>query len=189
MPAETSPTTESRLITGDELYAMGDIGPCELVKGTIVRMAPTGDTHGACEGNLYYALRSFVNAHPLGNVRVGEVGFYIRRNPDTIRAADVLFISHERYARRSSSGYLDVVPDLVAEILSPHDRWSEVDQKLRDYFSIGVRLVWVVNPASRSVFAYRALTNVHEYAVGDDLPGEDVLPGFVLPVATIFEDI
>jgi Uma2 family endonuclease len=61
-------------------------------------------------------------------------------------------------------------------------------QKLRDYFSIGVRLVWVVNPNTRSVFAYRSLTDVREFAETDDLPGDDVLPGFAVRVSQFFEE-
>ncbi len=90
---------QTKIITGDELAAMGDAGPCELVEGKIVPMTPTGDEHGGYEGNFYAALRSFVEATGSGKVRVGEVGIYTHRNPDTVRAADVLFISNERYAQ------------------------------------------------------------------------------------------
>jgi len=181
-------SAETKLITGEELAAMGDIGPCELIEGRIVPMTPTGDEHGSYEGNFYTALRAFVQSHKLGKVRVGEVGIYIRRNPDTVRAADVLFISNERYARKTSSGYLDVAPDLVVEILSPNDSWTEVMQKLRDYFAIGVRLVWIADPQSCSVYAYRSLTDVREFTEDNDLPGDDVLPGFSVRVAHLFEE-
>jgi Uma2 family endonuclease len=169
--------------TGEELAAMGDIGPCELVNGRIVPMTPTGDEHGSCEGNFYAALRAFVQVHNLGKVRVGEVGIYTRRNPDTLRAADVLFISNERYAQRKSQGFLDVAPELIVEILSPGDSWSDVTQKLREYFAIGVRLVWVADPQARSVHAYPSLTDVREFTLHDDLPGDDALPGFSVKVA------
>lgn len=180
--------TETKLITGEELAAMGDIGPCELVEGRIVPMTPTGDEHGGIEANFAAELKAFVRAHKLGKIRVGEVGIYIRRNPDTVRAADVLFISHERYARKKSAGFLDVAPDLVVEILSPNDSWSEVTQKLREYFAIGVRLVWIVDPQTRNVYAYRSLTDVREFTENDDLPGDDVLPGFSVKVAQLFEE-
>ena len=188
MAAVSAPSTE-KLITGDELYQMPGVGSCELIDGRIVPMSPTGDAHGGIEGNFYSALQSFVRQLKLGKVRVGEVGVYIRRDPDRVRAADVLYISNERYAQRKrKQGYLDVAPELVVEILSPDDTVQDMNQKLRDYFSISVRLVWVADPATRLVMAYRSLTDVREFKETDMLTGDDVLPGFAVPVATLFED-
>jgi Uma2 family endonuclease len=62
-----------------------------------------------------------------------------------------------------------------------------VTQKLREYFAIGVRLVWIVDPSARSVHVYRALTDVREVTQDEELSGEEVLPGLVLPVAALFE--
>jgi Uma2 family endonuclease len=181
-------TTETKLITGEELAAMGDIGPCELIEGRIVPMTPTGGEHGRIEVNIGAELLAYVRSHKLGQVLAGEVGIYTHRNPDTVRGADVLFISNERYAQKTSPGFLDIAPDLVVEILSPNDSWIEVTQKLREYFAIGVRLVWAVNPQAHSVYAYRALTDVREFTENDDLPGDDVLPGFSVKVAQLFEE-
>lgn len=184
----TDAVTEA-LITGDELLAMGDIGPCELVEGRIVPMSPTGFEHGAYETNFSAVLKRFVEANRLGRVVGGEVGIYTRRNPDTVRGVDAAFISHERLAQRQKKrGFLDVAPELVVEILSPDDAWSEVTQKLREYFAIGVKLVWIADPLSRTVYAYRALTDVREFGEADQLTGDEVLPGFSVPVAQLFED-
>jgi Uma2 family endonuclease len=183
-----SPQTET-LVTGDDLLAMGDIGPCELVEGRIVRMSPTGDPHAGYESNFDEYIKAFVRQHRLGKVRVGEVGIYTRRHPDTVRAADVAFISNERYAQRQQRhGFLDVAPDLIVEILSPDDRWSDVTQKLREYFGIGVRLVWVADPETKTIYAYRSLTDVREFGESGTLAGDDVLPGFSVPVASLFEE-
>ncbi|MGQ0604165.1 MAG: Uma2 family endonuclease [Anaerolineales bacterium] len=134
-------------------------------------------------------MKAFVRKNKLGKVRVGEVGIYIRRNPDTVRGADVVFISNERYAKRQrQGGFLDVAPDLIVEIMSPDDRWQYVNEKLRDYFSIGVRLVWVANPAEPAVYAYRSLTDVRRFGPEDTLSADEVLPGFSVPVALLFED-
>ena len=178
---------EQEGITGEALAEMGDLGRCELVEGKLVQIAPTGNEHGTYEGNFFYHISTFVRQHDLGKVQVGEVGIYTHRDPDTVRGADVLFISHERYAQQKSTGFLHVAPDLVVEIISPNDRWSEVIEKLREYFGIGVRLVWVADPRSRSVFAYRTLTDVSEYGEGAELSGEEVLPGFSVKVAQLFE--
>ncbi|MGH7339615.1 MAG: Uma2 family endonuclease [Candidatus Rokuibacteriota bacterium] len=178
---------ERQPITGEELFRRPDLGPCELVEGRIVMMSPTGDLHGGVEANLATSLRLYVRRTKRGKVRSGEVGIYVQRNPDTIRAADVLYISTERWSRRSSSGYLDVAPELVAEILSPDDRWSDVTAKLADYFAVGVVVVWVVDPRQRKVFAYRSLTDIRQFEEGD-LADEEILPGFALSFAELFEE-
>src|SRR3972149_688552 len=86
------------LITGEEALAMGDIGPYELVEGRIVPMSPTGHKHARYESNFDEFIKSFVRQNNLGYVLVGEGGIYTHRNRDTVRGADVAFISHERYA-------------------------------------------------------------------------------------------
>src|SRR5262245_529755 len=136
--------SQEMLMTGEELSRRPDLGPCELVDGKIVSMTPTGDFHAEIESELDFRLRLWTRETRRGRVMVGEAGLYIRRNPDTVRGADLLFISHERYAHRGGAAFLDVAPELVVEVLSPEDRWNAVQEKLADYFSIGVDRVWVV---------------------------------------------
>jgi Uma2 family endonuclease len=151
-------------------------------------MSPTGFEHGEIENAIGAELRSFVRARKLGKVLVGEVGIFTRRNPDYVRGADAIYISNERYAQKQSKSYLDVAPELIVEIMSPGDTWSEVTQKLREYFAIGVQLVWVADPAAKIVYAYRSMTDVREFTEYDILPGDEILPGFSVPVAELFEE-
>ena len=181
------PQAKERLMTGEELYRRPDLNPCELIEGKIVPMAPTLFEHGEVELNLGSALRAWAKQTGRGRVPGGEVGIYIRRNPDTVRAADILFISHERFARRTSKGYLDVAPELVVEVLSPQDRWRDVTAKLADYFSAGVDRVWIVDPRVQRVLAYRTPVDRESFETGQLLQDEDLLPGFSLPVADLFE--
>jgi Uma2 family endonuclease len=183
------PEMYDRPITGEELFRRPDAGPCELIDGKIVAMSPTGDEHGRVEVNVSNALVTFVGAHRLGHVRAGEVGIYTRRNPDRVRAADVLYISNRRHAQRTiAAGFLDVAPELVVEILSPRDTVMDLTEKLREYFAIGVTLVWLIDPYARRVFVYRAVTEVRERMEADRLSGAEVLPGFDIPIAVLFEE-
>lgn len=168
---------------------MGDLGRSELIDGRIVRMSPTNYRHGRIELRIGKLLDDFVAPRKLGKVLIGEVGIYTRRNPDRVRGADVLFITNETYARRSPGlAFLDVAPELVVEVLSPEDRAMDVTQKLREYFAIGVRLVLLVDPEARVVSVYRSLSDVRELKEGDRLTGDDILAGFDVPVAEIFEE-
>ncbi len=175
-------------VTGAQLLRMPWLNPCELVVGRIVRMTPTNPTHGRIEVNVAAALSSFVRTQNLGVVMAGEVGVFTTRDPDTVRAPDVLFLSHERDALRTRrDGFLEVAPDLVVEILSPTDRPEAVRCKLDEYFTAGVRMAWVVDPATRTVRVHRPGGAVRAVAVGGVLIGEDVLPGFGLSVDEVFE--
>ncbi|MCL4303305.1 MAG: Uma2 family endonuclease [Anaerolineae bacterium] len=176
---------ETKLITGEELFAMGDIGPCELIDGRIVLMTPAGGEHGLVEFNLGSELRSFVRQHTLGWVMGGEVGVYTRRNPDRVRGADVVFISKERLPDRPQ-GFLEVAPELIVEIISPTDRWQDMHEKLEEYFAIGVQQVWIVEPPTRTVRVYHSATEMYKLTESDILAGEGPLAGFALAVAEIF---
>jgi Uma2 family endonuclease len=179
--------SQERLISGEELFHRPDLNPCELVNGRIVPLSPTRPEHGEIELDLGSELRAWARSAERGRVFAGEVGLYIRREPDTVRAADLIFISHERFARWEKSAYLDVAPELVVEVLSPTDRRSDVMEKISDYFSVGVDRVWVVDAKLKCVLAYRAITESQLFKVGDVLADEELLPGFRLPVADLFK--
>lgn len=179
---------EPQILTGKEAYALGDMGRYELVEGVIVPMSPTKPLHGKYENRLGLLLSVFVEQHDLGEVMVGEVGIYVQRNPDTVRGADVLYISHERLSQASRNDFLDVAPELVIEVMSPNDRWIEVRRKLREYFMVGVMVVMVVEPEEEVVSLYRSLTDVQEFAPPDVVTLPDVLPGFKIPLELLFKE-
>jgi Uma2 family endonuclease len=189
MPRHSRAPKDAPAITGKQLERLPDLGRCELVRGRIVRASPTSPLHGKIEGNLHFHLRAFVEPRQLGTVLVGEVGIYTRRRPDTVRGADVLFISEARQGEHlQRKGFLEVAPDLVVEVLSPSDSRAEVDEKLREYFSRGVKLVWVADPERGDVRAYRSPEDVRTFGLDDALPGDDVLPGFSVPVRRLLRD-
>ncbi len=192
-PVTISPSFKSTVvvkktpITGEELAALGDIGRTELIKGEIIYLMPTGHPHGFYEGNITGFLFAFVKKHKLGRVLPGEVGIYTQRRPDTVRGADVAFISHERFAQVQSKSFLDVCPELIVEVMSPDDTWSEVNDKLAEYFAVAAKLIWIVDPRKQRIHLYRSLTDLEVLSVQDTLTGGEVLPGFQVAVAELFD--
>src|SRR5262245_49378098 len=177
-----------RSIAGDELFAMGDIGPCELVDGRIVPMTPTGSEHGAIEVRLITALSIFVRQRNLGWVFGGEVGIYTRRRPDSVRGADIAVVSRSRLPDGPGKRFLTVAPELVVEILFPDDRWQEPRQKIDEYFAIGAERAWVVEPDNRAVLVFTSSTVSRRVDEGEELAGEGVLQGFSIRVRELFTD-
>jgi Uma2 family endonuclease len=174
-------------LTGADLWAMGDIGPCELIEGEIVSMSPTKVEHGRIEFRLAQLIGQFVDQDDLGVVMVGEVGVYVERDPDTIRAADVLYISHERLAEATPNDFLDVAPELIVEIVSPNDRYAYIQTKIEAYLAIGCDIVLLVEPVSQTVRLYRSPTQVQILQTEDRLTLPDILPGLEIPVSDIFK--
>lgn len=157
----------------------------ELVKGVLVVREPAGYRHGAVAMNLSLVLGNFVQAHSLGRLLAAETGFKLFSNPDTVRAPDIAFIRSDRVPEPPPAGFPAMAPDLAVEVLSPDDRPGAVLEKVGDWLNAGVRLVWVVDPMRGLARVYRADGTETLLAAGDALDGEDVLPGFVCPVADV----
>lgn len=176
------------LLTAEEFAALPtDNLRLELVAGEIVAMPPAFDDHGEVIVLLTLAVGAFVREHGLGRMYGAETGFLLARDPDTVRAPDFAFISKDRVpAQRPKPGWVEVVPDLVAEVVSSGDRLSEVREKTRMWLEAGARLVWVVFPASRTVEVHRAGQELVTLREGEALDGGDVIPGFAAPVARLF---
>ena len=107
--------------TADDLLAAGDLGPCELVRGTLVMMSPAGFEHGVVTQRIATFLHQYVAAQRLGVVTAAETGFLLARSPDTVRAADVAFVAEQRVPRSRTVGFFEGAPDLAVEVLSPSD--------------------------------------------------------------------
>lgn len=177
---------EPKSMTADELLSLRVPDKrTELVRGVLILRDPAGYLHGAVAGALAYRLTRHVDGHDLGRVLAAETGFKLASDPDTVRAPDVAFITKQRLPDPPPSGYAELAPDLVVEVLSPDDRPGEVLAKVSDWLQAGVRLVWVVDPPRRLARIYRA--DGSESIVDGEgvLTGEDVVPGFTCPLAEI----
>jgi len=184
----STPTT-TKYLTAEEFFQLpqpGDGSRRELVKGVIVTMSPPGFYHSLVCSRVDQLLGTFVYQHQLGYTGCNDPGVILERDPDTVRGPDVAFWCRERVTNVRQFSYTDVVPDLVVEVLSPNDVFTQVLRKVQEYFQAGVRVVWIVVPEDQGVAIYRPGQNPTLLAVNDTLSGEDVVPGFTCPVAALF---
>jgi len=175
------------LLTAEELLRLNVPNKrTELVCGVLVVREPAGYQHGDVAMRLAAAIFAHVDARGLGRVFAAETGFTLARNPDTVRAPDVAFISAARLPDPPPRGFAELAPDLAVEVLSPDDRPGEVLAKVADWLNAGTRLVWVVDPIRFSARVYRADGSESMLGETEVLRGEDVLPGFEFDLGALF---
>jgi len=181
--------TEARL-TAQDLLRFGDDGVRrELVNGRIIEMPPAGGTHGEVVSTVVWLMVEHVRRTGVGKVVSSDTGFVLDLpgDPERVRAPDAAFISSDRLAGgRLPESFISGAPDLAVEVLSPSDAMVDVQQKVRDYLDAGTRLVWLLTPQARTVTVYRADGSARLLRDQDALDGEDVLPGFSIPLAEVF---
>jgi len=187
MPAERAYVPNMpALMTADELLRTHIPDKrIELVRGVLVVREPPGYRHGEVTARLAKALMDHTDAHDLGRVLVGDAGFKLATDPDTVRGPDLAFIRRDRVPHPSPAGYAAFAPDLVIEVISPGDRPGEILAKVADWLNAGTRLVWIVDPERRTARVYRQDGSLIVVTESNMLEGEDVVPGFTCPLASI----
>jgi Uma2 family endonuclease len=174
-----------RAITAEEFAHLPDNGMRqELVRGEVREMPPVQYRHGRTTHRIQVVLEHFVSKAMSGEV-IGEMGFVIERDPDTLRAPDCAYVRAGRIPPGFGNGYLPFAPDLAVEVLSPEDRPGDVREKVDGWLLAGARLVWVIDPDRRSATVHRHDAPPRELAEGDVLDGGDVLPGFSVPLSEL----
>lgn len=158
---------------------------CELIDGVLVEKT-MGYQESLIAVEIIYLLKVFLKEHDLGIV-LGADGT-LRIFPHQVRVPDVCFISWNRFPDRKlpTEPIPDLAPDIAIEVLSKGNTEQEMQRKLHDYFTAGVRLVWYIHPDTRSAVSYTAENQSVETAESQSLSGGDVLPGFELPLRELF---
>ena len=182
-------TATKKLLTAEEFSRLRnpiDGSKQELVRGEVITMPPPGFVHGKVQGCVYFVLETYNRATKFGQVTV-ESGVITDTGPDTVRGPDIAVWSFQRLpADHVPIVYANVAPDLCVEIKSPSNTSARTTQKVSEYFSCGARMVWVVDPEERTVTVYRKAGDGRVLWEDATLTGEDVLPGFSVPVAEFF---
>ena len=182
-------TTKGKLLTAEDLLELDGKGiKGELIRGVFCETVSTGVEHGEIAGNFIIGLGTHVKPRKLGRVFGSDSGIRLERGPDTVREPDVGYISAEKLPLGTRiTGYSEVVPDLVVEIVSPSDTVREMYDRACMWLRHGVRLVWVAYPDTRTVDVFRQDATTVTLSEDDVLDGDPVLPRFTLPVREVFE--
>ena len=159
---------------------------CELIDGILVEKT-MGSVESMLTIELGALLAVFVKRHRLGIV-LGADGV-VRLMPGSVRLPDLAFISWDRLpgSRAPTTPILDLAPDLAVEVLSKANTKAEMKRKLREYFEAVVRLVWLIDPRTRTALVHTSPKASTKLGEGQSLDGGDVLPGFAVPLAELFE--
>jgi Uma2 family endonuclease len=175
----------TRPITIQEFERMAIDGRWELIDGEPIELSPAAGRSGWISGNVYRLLASHVRQSQLGWAFPPETGFVLFEDRQTVRSPDAAVVLGDRLAELPDS-FVPMAPDLAVEVLSPSDRMADALAKVAMYLQAGTPLVWLVNPATRTVVVFRSETDPVTLGESDTLDGGDVLPGFSVPVAEIF---
>lgn len=177
--------------TDEEFMALPDDGHrYEIVNGELVDMGNSGALHGYVCSLLLTALVGYVLPKKLGVILDSSTAFNMKNGNK--RSPDIAFFAKERLQGMTElpSGFLEGAPDLAVEVLSPGNTIEEMDVKIAEYFENDARLVWVISPTQHYILVYRSAQEPDRLLKSVDfLDGEDVIPGFTLPVADLFQKL
>ncbi|HXF63455.1 MAG TPA: Uma2 family endonuclease [Caldilineaceae bacterium] len=158
----------------------------ELVRGEVIETMPPGMFPGAIVANLVELLRGWTKQGTDGYVGV-EAGYILERNPDTVRAPDVSYVTSERIqAVGIPEGFWEGAPDVAVEIISRNETADEVREKVRDDLSAGAALVLTIYPRTREVIAHIPDGLARTFGPDASLEFPTALPGFTCRVAELF---
>ena len=178
-----------KLMTAEDLLNLENNGQRhELIRGELATSAPSGEAHGHYMGKLSHLIWRYLDDNPIALLAVGDPGYVLERDPDTLLAPDLAMTLIERLpGGRPARSFPQRVPDLVIDIVSPGDRIGMINEKITLYLDHGVGVVWLVDPDRQIVTEYAPNEPVRLLQSGDALAAEDRFPGLRIQVDEIFE--
>ena len=174
----------------DSIHSQDQLGfICELVNGTLVRKT-VGLYESALAAEIIVLIGAFLKKHRLGRL-TGPDG-PTRLKKGVVIFPDIAFYSWERLKKspiKRGTAAAQVSPDLVIEILSPGNTPQEMEDKLSDYLAAKVRLVWYIDPKTKTAKAWQSQSRCTDIPASGALDGSDVLPGFKLNLRQLFASV
>lgn len=156
-------------------------------KGELIIMSPAGGETSNSNAGLTAQVWIWNEQNKLGKVFDSSGGFKLPNGAN--RAPDAAWVTLERWNALTSEQkkkFPPICPDFVVELMSPSDSLKETQDKMKEYRDNGARLGWLINRKSRQVEIYRQGAEVDVLSSPATLSGEDILPGFVLNLESIW---
>ena len=155
--------------------------------GEIVIMPPTGGNTGKRNANLTIDLGLWNRQTKLGVVFDSSTEFNLPNGGN--RSPDAAWIQLERWnalSEEERETFPPICPDFVIELRSAFDSFKKLQEKMQEYLTSGIRLGWLIDPKNRRVEIYRQGKEVEVLDSPTSITGEDVMPGFVLELETVW---
>ncbi len=183
-------STGQQLLTAREFEQMAFERPTELVQGEIKELEMPGRPHGVVCAAITILLGIWNRSAAWGKIFTNDSFVQTTRGPDSVRGPDVAFMRTDRLPDgRVTPESVEIPPDLVIEVLSPSDRWSEVYDKIEEYLSAGVCEVWIIDFEKRVLSIHQASLPPVRLRESDTLERPQLLPGFSCRIAELFTDL
>lgn len=188
-PAPQPPAPVARM-TAEEFGIRHSGDHVEYINGEVKEVPMAGSKHGKVCYRIAAAVGQFVDANGLGHIFINDTFVKVptKDDPERVYGADVCYVSYSRLAKNAEvpDGILPVTPELVVEVRSPFDTWSNVIAKMLDYVRAGVLVVVILDPKTKSASVFRDQERQDVVEGDESLTLPDVLPGFSVAVASLF---
>jgi Uma2 family endonuclease len=176
----------TRLYTVEDVEQSPPEGEWELIDGELVPVSPASWRSNTTTHRIGRLVGNYVDDHDLGVVTSAEGGFVLFPDRETLLAPDVGFVRKNRVPpEEEHDRFPRLAPDLAVEVPSPSDRMASALGKVSLYLQAGVEIVWLVDPAKRTIIVFTGDDNPVTLGEEDTLDGGNVLPGFSIRVADL----
>ncbi|MBX3070977.1 MAG: Uma2 family endonuclease [Thermomicrobiales bacterium] len=177
----------TQLRRAEDLLQMERDSSFELVEGELHEVMSPRPSHAKVVGILAMLLGIHIRREKLGDLFVGDPMVLLQRDPDTVLAPDIAFVSAERLPLEDSA-FMTIPPDIAIEVVSPGNSPGEIERKVALFLRGGVRSVWVVYPRQRQIVIHAPEIAPRVFGEGEVVTDPDTLPGFSFSLSDVFED-
>ena len=184
--AKTRPTT----MTVERFERHTGLKGYELVEGHLERKG-MGALSSFLNLEIATMLKNFVKQNRIGFAFESECMYRcFPGKPNTIRRPDASFVRNGRFPKNAiPEGIIEIPPDFAVEVMSVHDRRSRVAKKVQEYLDAGVLLVWVIEPSSHTLQAYKPDGSMDRYSGNDIASADPAVPGFTVKLSELFPPV